>query len=678
MVLGSPENQPAIKQHNSIHNCKQPSIMKKTGAYLFLFLLLACNTRNTEKVWLDELDLSKAEQAAGLAIANKSMWNTPLIIAGDTFERGVGTHASGIIRIKLGGDTKSFHALVGVDDSAPPHELAQASAEFIVYADGKELWRSGLMRAGDKARKVEVNVKGVDVLSLYVDHAGDGIIGDRTNWVDAWFQVAGKKPYTWKPDHEEKYSLTPGEPLSPLINPPYIHGVGTGNPVSFMVPVSGERPITYTAKGLPEGLSIDRETGLITGKSSRSGQHLVTVTAENTHGSDQQSLLIVVGNTIALTPPMGWNSWNVYGSSITQEQVKKTAEAMVSTGLINYGYTYICIDDGWQGERGGKYNAIQPNDNFPGMKELVEYIHSLGLKAGIYSSPWVWTYAGYMGGAADTPSGEVLEKVKRHGEYKFHKEDVAQWVDWGFDYLKYDWNPIDVYHTELMTNTLRNSGRDFIFSISNSAPIELANEWARLTNLWRTTFDIHDSWWSLISIGFTQDKWKEFAGPGHWNDPDMLVVGKVGWGEIRDSRLSPNEQYTHITLWSILAAPLMIGCDLTNIDDFTLNLLKNREVLAVNQDAAGIQGYQVISDQANLIEIWAKPLHDGSLAVGLFNLNDKEQEISIGWSDLKISGNYTVRDIWTHTDIGEETDSYSTNVAPHGVQFIRLTAGSPN
>jgi alpha-galactosidase len=190
--------------------------------------------------------------------------------------------------------------------------------------------------------------------------------------------------------------------------------------------------------------------------------------------------------------------------------------------------------------------------------------------------------------------------------------------------------------------------------------------------------DITDSWLNMTFIGFSQDKWRQFAGPGHWNDPDMLVVGKVGWGNPRDSRLTPNEQYTHITLWSILAAPMLIGCDLTQLDDFTLNLLKNREVIAVNQDIAGIQGYRVIGNKSKLIEIWARPLHDGSLAVGLFNLSDAEQEISIDWNDLNISGKYTIRDIWTHTDIRDEDTAFTSSVPSHGVRFIKVTATSPS
>jgi len=347
---------------------------------------------------------------------------------------------------------------------------------------------------------------------------------------------------------------------------------------------------------------------------------------------------------------------------------------MAASGLMQYGYTFINIDDGWQGQRGGKYNAIMPNEKFPDMKGLVDYIHSLGLKAGIYSSPWVWTYAGYTGGSADTRDGKVLKKEKRLGEFHFDAEDVKQFVEWGFDYLKYDWNPNDVEHTQLMSETLLNSGRDIVFSISNAAPQELAAEWARLTNLWRTTFDIHDSWYSLTSIGFTQNSWQPYAGPGHWNDPDMLIVGKLGWNNsLRKTHLTPNEQYLHISLWSLLAAPLIVGCDLSDLDRFTFNLLANREVIAVNQDVAGIQGHRVFADQNSNTEVWARPLADGSLAVGLFNLSEKEQEITVNWNQLGIYGQQLVRDLWRQADVGIFATSFSQKVPYHGCVFVKMS-----
>lgn len=655
----------------------QKSLIMKMGYFyqliLVLFALSAC-TNTSQKIWLDEMDLSKIEAAAGGAVANKSMWNTPIIIAGDTFQRGVGTHASGMISIALDGDAKRFHALVGLDDSPPEFERLQASAEFVVYADNKEVYRSGVMKNGDKAKLIELPLKGVKSLKLYADHADDGISGDRVDYADAWIEYSAGKPEISDKPSVAEYIQTPPVPEIPIINAPFIHGARPGNPVLFTIPITGVRPIQVSIDRLPEGLKLDSKTGRIYGIVKKEGTYKLKVKVENTLGSDSKELTLVIGDKLLLTPPMGWNSWNVFGAGISQEKVKSAADAMIKFGLNNYGYAYINIDDGWQGSRGGKYNAIMPNEKFPDMKGMIVYIHSLGLKVGIYSSPWVWTYAGYNGGAADTKDGQIFKKEKRYGEFNFHEEDVKQWVEWGFDYLKYDWCPNDVEHTTLMSEALKKSGRDIAFSISNAAPYELAGEWAKLTNVWRTTFDIHDSWYSMTAIGFTQHKWQQFGGPGHWNDPDMLVVGKVGWGgNIRKSKLTADEQYTHISLWSILAAPLLIGCDLSMLDEFTVKLLTNSEVIAVDQDVAGIQGTRVKFDKQKQIEIWSRPLSDGSLAVALFNLSDAEQTITVNWSELGISGNRMVRNLWKQADLASFSDSFNSNVPSHGVVLIKLS-----
>jgi alpha-galactosidase len=645
----------------------------KPGILMTVILFSAFCALSQTKVWLDELDLSKVDQAAGGAVARKSMWNTPLIIAGDTFQRGVGTHASGMIRLNLKGSTQTFHAMVGLDDSPPERERNKATAEFIIYADGKEIWKSGVMKAGDKARKVEVSLKGISILQLFTEDAGDGIIGDRTDWADAWFEITGVKPETFQRIAEKEFIQTPSAANSPKINAPYVFAARPGNPVLITLPISGTRPMKIKVASLPSGLSLDNATGQIHGSVKTEGNFEVLVTAENQFGQDSRKVMLKIGEVIAPTPPMGWNSWNAFGSSVSQEKVKEVAEAMVKSGLINYGYTYINIDDGWQGERGGKYNAIMPNEKFPDMKGLVDYIHRLGLKAGIYSSPWVWTYAGFPGGSADTQDGKIARKERRHGEFSFEQEDVKQYAEWGFDYIKYDWSPNDIGSTTRMAKALRNSGRDIVFSISNAAPFELATEWAKLTNVWRTTFDIHDSWYSLTSIGFSQNPWQPYAGPGHWNDPDMLIVGKLGWGNsLHKTRLTPNEQYLHISLWSILAAPLLIGCDMASMDPFTLNLLANREVIEVNQDPAGIQGRRIFSDKNKQIEIWSRPLADGSLAVGLFNLSDMKQEIAVSWKDLDITGKQKVHNLWLQTELGTFESKFSSEVPDHGVVFIKI------
>ncbi|RAJ87269.1 alpha-galactosidase [Chitinophaga dinghuensis] len=626
-------------------------------------------------VWLDQLDVSNVDQSAGKALANQSMWKTPLLIAGEHFDRGVGTHAESIFRIALDGRTTAFKARVGLDDSPPEYESRQASAEFIVLGDGQILWRSGIMHAKDAAKPLAVSTKGIKSLVLYVDHTGDGTVGDRADWVDAYFEVTGSDPVSTRRPAEQPYITTPTASKQPVINAPYVYGARAGHPFLFTVPVAGERPVTLKAVGLPAGLTMNSQTGIITGKAASNGIFKVNVTAQNRYGSDTKALEIVIGEKIALTPPMGWNSWNVFGANIDDQKIRDMADAMVNLGLTHYGYAYINIDDGWQGQRGGKFQAIMPNEKFPDMKALVDYVHSKGIKIGIYSSPWVQTYAGFIGGGADTREGKVINSSRRYGAFSFVKNDVQQWAEWGFDYVKYDWVTNDIAHTAELSYLLRESGRDIVYSISNAAPFELAEDWSRLTNSWRTTGDIHDSWCSMTTIGFMQHKWQPYAKPGSWNDPDMLVVGKVGWGkDIHTTQLSPDEQYTHVTLWSILAAPLLIGCDLKQIDSFTLRLLTNKEVIAVDQDPAGLQGKRIVGNRNNKTEIWAKPLQDGSLAVGLFNLSDNMQELFVTWDQLGIKGPQRLRDLWRQKDIGVSDHSYSAQIPPHGVLFLKMKA----
>jgi alpha-galactosidase len=355
---------------------------------------------------------------------------------------------------------------------------------------------------------------------------------------------------------------------------------------------------------------------------------------------------------------------------------------MVASGLIDHGWSYINIDDTWQGARDPQTHALQPNEKFPDMKALADAVHGLGLKLGIYSTPWITSYATHAGGSADNPAGtwtrpagakQPNRKIKPWaiGEYSFATDDARQWASWGIDYLKYDWNPNEPPETAEMFSALRISGRDVVYSLSNAAPFQFIGELSHLANSWRTTGDIRDRWGSMQHIGFSQEKWRPFSGPGHWNDPDMLVVGYVGWGpKLHPTNLTPSEQYTHITLWSLLSAPLLIGCDLERLDDFTLNLLTNDEVLAVDQDPRGEQAAQVVDDGRR--QVWAKHLEDGSLAVGLFNLSRTSDKVSITWQQLGLTGPQKVRDLWRQKDLGTETTGFSIELPRHGAALIRI------
>lgn len=369
---------------------------------------------------------------------------------------------------------------------------------------------------------------------------------------------------------------------------------------------------------------------------------------------------------------MGWNSWNCWAESVDEEKIREAAAAMVETGLINHGWTYINIDDGWQGERRPPAYALQGKSRLADMRALAGYVHGLGLRIGLYSTPWKTSYAGFAGESADTDDGRTLEKGHTFGAVEFQAADARQWAEWGIDYLKYDWKPMDAPHAAAMAEALRECGRDIVFSLSNSAPFEGARHWAALANSWRTTADLSDTWQSVSQVGFSQDRWSPFAGPGHWNDPDMLVVGRVGWGpSLRPSELTPNEQYTHVSLWCLLAAPLLVGCDLTNLDDFTLGLLTNDEVLEVDQDPLGRQAVCVRRDGP--VEVWAKELADGSKAVGLFNRDDRSpRTVTVTWADLGLTGPRTLRDLWRQADLGTFDGRFECRVLVHGVVLVRV------
>ena len=514
--------------------------------------------------------------------------------------------------------------------------------------------------------------------------------------------VAPTPAQTGTPNYSARI-LTPPAPNKPRINGANVYGQRPGSPFLYTIAATGARPMTFAVRNLPKGLTLDPQTGIISGTVAVTGDYNVRLTARNAQGTATKTLKIVIGDKIALTPPMGWNSWNSWAGRVDQEKVLRSAKILVSSGLVNHGWSYVNIDDTWQGERTGSDHALQANTKFPDMKGLCDQLHGMGLKAGIYSTPWMTSYASYPGGSSDKPEGtwtraQANGQYQHIGAYHFADADAKQWAAWGFDYLKYDWNPNDVESTSEIAQALRKSGRDIVLSLSNSAPFNHAEDWVRLANAWRTTGDIADYWgrgrqnWQqgMGQIAFSQDRWQSFSGPGHWNDTDMLVLGTVSLAQpMHYTHLTPDEQYTHISMWSLLSAPLLIGCDMEKLDPFTLSLLTNDEVLAVNQDALG-KGAVKVSGPAFTIPaygaapadnpggnalVYSKELEDGTLAVGLFNVGAQEMPVSVNFSDLKLSGRRKVRDLWRQKDVGDFSDSYSATVPSHGVVLVKI--GTP-
>lgn len=474
---------------------------------------------------------------------------------------------------------------------------------------------------------------------------------------------------------------TPQPGPAPHLNSAPVFGVRPGHPFLYHIPATGDRPMQFSADGLPAGLTLDASSGQITGTIDQPGEHVVTLHAKNAEGTDAKAFKIVVGDTIALTPPMGWSSWNHYGSRISAELVLANAQGMAKSGLIDHGYTYMNIDDAWQGQRGGEFHGIQGNEKFPDMKGLADSVHALGLKIGIYSTPWVQSYAGYTGGSAENAEGKFVKNTGdkkgrvNHkilpwaiGRYHFAANDAKQWAAWGMDYLKYDWNPNELPETKEMYEALRNSGRDIVLSLSNSTPYKNIPELREFANSWRISGDIKANWKRMISEALTDEKWVQFQGPGHWNDPDMLEIANKERGQ---PGLTPDEEYTHMTWWCLLSAPLLLGNDLSQkLDDFTLNVLTNDEVIAVDQDALGQQAVRV-GKEGDLL-VYAKKLADGSLAVGFFNLGTEPAEITANWPELKLTGKHAVRDLWRQKNLGDFVDSFAMKVAPHSAELVKI------
>lgn len=432
----------------------------------------------------------------------------------------------------------------------------------------------------------------------------------------------------------------------------------TGGPDGFtltgsMMDGNSERRVKY------EGQLVGEELHLATRR--RPDAPVVEMTAHRVPGGEGAyperrplpALHKVADNGSARTPPMGWNSWNKFAGRVDDRAVRGMADAMATNGMKDVGYVYVNIDDTWEGDR-EKDGNITTNKKFPDMKALADYVHSKGLKIGIYSSPGPNTCAGY------------------EGSYGHEEQDAKRYAEWGIDYLKYDWcGARNLYKDEemqavyqIMGEALLRVGRPILYSLCQYGRSEVW-KWGPEVggNTWRTTGDIRDTWESMSKIGFAQDGLAPYAAPGHWNDPDMLEIGNGG--------MTDDEYRTHMSLWSILAAPLLAGNDLRSMSPAILEILTNREVIAVNQDKAGKQGRRVA--QSGEQEVWVRPLADGGHAIGMFNRSAAPATVSLKWAELGLKASPKKgRDLWTHRDVLFDGAEYSATVPSHGVVMLRV------
>lgn len=480
---------------------------------------------------------------------------------------------------------------------------------------------------------------------------------------------------------------TPAAGPGPRINGAKVYGCRPGKPFLYRIPCTGDRPMRFGVIDLPAGLELDGATGIIRGRTPEAeGRYKVVLRAKNSVGEDERELTIVVGQTLALTPPMGFNDWYTWYDRITQEDMVAAAEALITSGMADNGYNYVNIDDCWMVKAGSDdlllgakkrdatTGAIRPNGRFLDMKGLADAIHSKGLKAGLYSSPGPETCTGF------------------EGSYEHEEADARQFAAWGFDFLKYDWcsygrvvqgsTDPDRFRKpyRLMGSLLQKQDRDIVLNLCQYGMDEVWTWGAEVGgHSWRTTGDLglekDTGLPGFYSIGLKNARLYEHAGPGGWNDPDYLLIGLVG--NARDlgqppqaTTLTAEEQYSYMSMWCLMAAPLFYSGDITRLDEFTLNVLCNPELIDINQDELGKQARVVRLDDEELV--LAKPMADGSVAVGLFNLTEDDREVSVSWQELGIARAAVVRDSWRHRALEAGVEGHRATLTRHSVEVVRI------
>ena len=460
---------------------------------------------------------------------------------------------------------------------------------------------------------------------------------------------------------------------------PLFHGAQvTGNYPNtaflFTIPATGERPITFSAKNLPSGLSLDASTGIITGNVAKAGEYVVKVSAANAKGKADEDLKIVIGETLCLTPAMGWNSWNVFTKTLDEQMVMDMADAMVNTGMRDLGYQYIDMDDFWHADtRDSMGRPVPDAKKFPhGMKYLSDYVHAKGLKLGIYSC------------AGNMTCG------RRFGGYSFEEIDAKTYAEWGIDLLKYDYcyapptTKVAYDRYSKMGTALKKSGRSIVFSICEWG-FRHPWKWSQKAGgqYWRVSPDIMDQWsfpsiwvFSMKAILNREEKLWKYAGPGHFNDPDMLIVGNYGkglatGGDGMYKGMTDNEYQTHMSLWCMFSAPLLASNDLRKMNEPTTTILTNPEILAIDQDALGEQAKPIYKMSG--IRIYLKHLSNGSLAVAVLNTTKHDKNFDLKPSLPGLKDSYTAHDVWKHSNVGTLKDKLPLSVKSHETIVLILS-----
>ncbi|HOZ46004.1 MAG TPA: NPCBM/NEW2 domain-containing protein [Candidatus Hydrogenedentes bacterium] len=642
-------------------------------------LVLAAKSSGAEsRVWLEELDLGPMVQQYGRPQIGKSIEEKPLTLGGKVFEHGVGSHAGSEYFVDLDCAADRFEAVVGVDEEVGP----RGSVAFEIWVDDVRVAETGIMRGGEPPKTISIDVSQGRYMALITLGGDDGISYDHADWADACFVlkpgVAGR-PKALECQDEPAPPIAHGVAPEPAIHGPLVVGATPGRPFLHRIPATGERPRQYAAEGLPAGLAIDATTGIISGVLEAPGAAEAKVIVTNARGQASRRLMVVGGqHTLALTPPMGWNSWYACGVMVTEEMIREAADRLVETGLADLGYEHVCIDDCWADGRHKDGSIKLVEKKFKDMKALGDYLHEKGLKFGVYTSPGPKTCAGY------------------EGSYCHELQDARTFASWGVDFLKHDWCSYTNVAPDkslaylkwpylVMRQALDLVDRDIVYSLCQYGMGQVWTWGPEVHgNMWRTGGDIgfldqETSWPGVAAIGFWHSDLAPYAGPGHWNDPDMLMItGEAEGAEAMTMNLTPNERIAHFTLWAMIAAPLILSCDLAVVDAFALDVLGNDEVIAVDQDPLGRAGMRC--RRTAWSEVWSRPLYDGTLAVALFNRGPSRTDVSTTWAQLGLEGPQPVRDLWRKEDLGEMTDAVKTSVPPHGAALFKIgrpDAGAP-
>ena len=677
--------------------------MRPNPARLWCAALLLATTAYAAETRVETLDLRETQQANWhIPKASLAFGDGPLRVGGKTYVNGFGTVGGSRLEIALDGRAEKFTALTGVDETTG----TLTTVRFLVVGDDRVLYRSPWQQRSGQALAAEVPLAGVHRLALVVDVRGDPFA--RANWLNPVITHAGAAPVAAALVPDPSPQLAPPADPAPRFHTPARAGVRPGHPFLQRVNVTGERPLRLTAEGLPEGFTFDATSQVIQGTAPvNRGTLVVRLQAENSRGRAAHTLEIVVGDTLALTPPMGWSSWYCMSGKVSAALVREAADALLATGLADHGWNYVNLDDFWMtrplsdsavitqlrereaatGRQAGYWKAIVEdpemvgpardaqgrilaNARFPDMKAYTAWLHARGFKAGLYSSPGVLTCGGCTGSLGH------------------ETEDAAQFAAWGFDLLKYDWCSYYLEAAGLeradwlrpyqkMGQALQAQPRDILFSLCQYGHAAVETWGAEAGGqLWRTGSDLKDTWGSISAAGFYGEERDPFVGPGRWNDLDFLMIGRIGWSRnLHAVNLTRAEQRTHFALWCLRGSPLVLAGDPTALDRDALALLTNAGAIAVNQDPLALPARRVVL--SDTLEAWIRPLTGGAYAVGLSNRDETPATVQLAWTQLSLPGQWRVQDLWRGQTTSEPASTWQGALARHDTAFLRLEPVTP-